>query len=160
MFKNLTIRTGLLVLLAVFALLQFTSSGIGMYFLHQNDEDVNFLEVTASEQKALSDSRDAVLRLRSIIDSTVIQLTNNMPVNVPQVVKSLRQELQISQDNFDLFMKIPGLTMSRPEIGRIMEKTQADQVASALTNIGLLENFTRPAPAVHGKPSRIPPKGA
>lgn len=47
MFKNLTIRTGLLILLAVFALLQFTSSGIGMYFLHQNDEDVNFLEVTA-----------------------------------------------------------------------------------------------------------------
>lgn len=87
MFKNLTIRTGLLILLAVFALLQFTSSGIGMYFLHQNDEDVNFLEVTASEQKALSDSRDAVLRLRSIIDSTVIQLTKNMPVNVPQVVK-------------------------------------------------------------------------
>lgn len=67
-----------------------------------------------------------------------------MPVNVPQVVKSLRQELQISQDNFDLFMKIPGLTMSRPEIGRIMEKAQADQVASALTNIGLLENFTTP----------------
>lgn len=106
MFKNLTIRTGLLILLAVFALLQFTSSGIGMYFLHQNDEDVNFLEVTASEQKALSDSRDAVLRLRSIIDSTVIQLTNNMPVNVPQVVKALRQELQTSQTNFDLFMKI------------------------------------------------------
>ncbi|MDN5969996.1 MAG: methyl-accepting chemotaxis protein [Enterobacterales bacterium] len=144
MFKNLTIRTGLLILLAVFALLQFTSSGIGMYFLHQNDEDVNFLEVTASEQKALSDSRDAVLRLRSIIDSTVIQLTNNMPVNVPQVVKALRQELQTSQTNFDLFMKIPGITMSRPEIGRIMEKAQADQVSSALTNIGLLENFTTP----------------
>ncbi|MDN6229535.1 MAG: HAMP domain-containing protein [Enterobacterales bacterium] len=34
--------------------------------------------------------------------------------------------------------------MSRPEIGRIMEKAQADQVSSALTNIGLLENFTTP----------------
>ena len=144
MFKNLKIRTGLLLLLAVFAILQLAASGMGIYFINQNDKDINFLETTANEQKVLSDSRDAVLRLRSIIDSTFIQLTNRMPVNVPQVVKALRHELQTSQQNFELFMKIPGLTMEQPELGKIMKKAQEDQVASALTNIGIFENFTTP----------------
>lgn len=115
-----------------------------MYFLHENDADVNFLEVASSEQKALSDSRDAILRIRAMVDSTVIQLTNNMPVNVPQVVTALHQEVQTSQAKFELFMTIPGITTYRPEIAKLMEKAQADQIASTLKNIGALENFTTP----------------
>ncbi|WP_223500074.1 methyl-accepting chemotaxis protein [Serratia sp. JSRIV006] len=144
MFKNLKIRTVLLLLLAVFAILQLIVSGMGIYFINQSDKEINFLETTAREQKALSDSRDAVLRLRSIIDSTFIQLTNRMPVDIPQVVKDLRRELQTSQQHFELFMKIPGLTMEQPELDKIMTEAQRGQVASALTNIGILENFTTP----------------
>lgn len=144
MFKNLKIRTGLLLLLAVFGMLQLTASGMGIYFIYQSEKEIHFLETTTSEQKALSDSRDAVLRLRSIIDNTFIQLTNRMPVDIPLVVKNLRRELQTSEQHFELFMKMPGLTMEQPELGKIMIKAQEDQVASALTNIGILENFTTP----------------
>lgn len=43
MFKNLKIRTGLLLLLAVFSILQLAASGMGIYFINQNDKDINFL---------------------------------------------------------------------------------------------------------------------
>lgn len=144
MFKNIKIRTGLLLLLVVFAVLQFTTSGMGMYFINQSEKEINFLETMASEQKALSDSRDAMLRLRSIIDSTFIQLANGISVDIPLVVKDLRHELQTSQQNFDLFIKIPGLTLELPELDNIITKAQEDQVASILTNINLIENFTTP----------------
>ncbi len=92
--KNIKISVGLLIVLTSFTLMLILSSGLGLYFLHRSNNDIQTLSYNAGEQKALNAVRDAILRARIIIDSAAQAKTHGDDIDEPAVQESVRNELQ------------------------------------------------------------------
>ncbi|WP_243402227.1 methyl-accepting chemotaxis protein [Lelliottia aquatilis] len=131
--KNIKISVGLLIVLTSFTLMLILSSGLGLYFLHRSNNDIQTLSYNAGEQKALNAVRDAILRARIIIDSAAQAKTHGDDIDEPAVQESVRNELQTAAQQYQMFVKIPGLSTIEPEVGARM-KDRYDQQVSVLNH--------------------------
>lgn len=142
--KNIKIRVGLLIVLTTFTLMLILSSGLGLYFLHRSNNDIQTLSYNAGEQKALNNVRNAILRARVIIDSASQAKTHGDDIDEPAIQASIRKEMQTAAEQFQLFVQIPGLSTIHPEVGARMKDRYDQQIAVIAHNSGLLININDP----------------
>lgn len=143
MFKNIKVKTGLLSVIAFFACLQLLSSGISIFFLSDNQQNISLIDNTIQEQKALNRLRDTVSDLRQNFDGLQVSLReNNNTHAVSTVLLAAKNDLKLATSTFEEFMRIPGLTSHDPEVGRTMTRAFEGQIAIAEKVIKAMENFS------------------
>lgn len=142
--KNIKISVGLLVVLTTFTLMLILSSGLGLYFLHRSNSDIQTLSYNAGEQKALNSVRDAILRARIIIDTAAQAKTHGDDIDEPGVQLNIRNELQTAEQQYQLFVQIPGLSTIQPEVGARMKDRYDQQIAVINHNASLVVNTDDP----------------
>lgn len=142
--KNIKISVGLLIVLTTFTLMLILSSGLGLYFLHRSNNDIQTLSYNAGEQKALNNVRNAILRVRVIVDSAAQAKTHGDDIDEPGIQENIRKEMQTAAQQYALFVQIPGLSTIHPEVGARM-KDRYDQQMNVIThNAGLVINVNDP----------------
>lgn len=142
--KNIKISVGLLIVLTSFTLMLILSSGLGLYFLHRSNNDIQTLSYNAGEQKALNAVRNAILRARIIIDTAAQAKTHGDDIDEPNVQMSISKELETADQQFQTFVKIPGLSTIQPEVGARMKDRYDQQIAVINHNANLVINTDQP----------------
>lgn len=142
--KNIKISVGLLIVLTSFTLMLILSSGLGLYFLHRSNNDIQTLSYNAGEQKALNAVRNAILRARIIIDTAAQAKTHGDDIDEPNVQMSISKELETAEQQFQTFVKIPGLSTIQPEVGARMKDRYDQQIAVINHNANLVINTDQP----------------
>ena len=136
--KNLKISTGLMLVLALFTLMLVLSSGLGLYFLKSSNSSIEKMNYNASEQRALNATRDSLLNARILIDSTFQARLHDEQVDMPLMVNKLNGLLKDADRQYNLFVEIPGLTTSQPELGEVMRRSYDQIVATIKLNVDTL----------------------
>lgn len=142
--KNIKISVGLLIVLTSFTLMLILSSGFGLYFLHRSNNDIQTLSYNAGEQKALNAVRNAILRARIIIDTAAQAKTHGDDIDEPNVQAGINKELQTAEQQYQMFVKIPGLSTIQPEVGARMKDRYDQQIAVITHNADLVINTNQP----------------
>lgn len=143
MFKNIKVKTGLLGVIVFFACLQLLSSGISIFFLSGNQQNISLIDNTIQEQKELNRLRDTVSDLRQNFDGLQVSLReNNNTQAVSTVLLAAKNDIKVATSTFEKFMRIPGLTSHNPEVGRMMTRAFEGQIAIAEKVIKAMENFS------------------
>ena len=133
--KNLKISTGLMLVLAIFTLMLMLSSGLGLYFLKSSNDAIEAMNYNASEQKALNATRDNLLNARILIDSTFQARIHDEQVDVSENVSKINSLLKEADRQYSLFVEIPGLTTSQPELGEVMKRSYNQMVTRIKLNV-------------------------
>lgn len=142
--KNIKISVGLLIVLTTFTLMLILSSGLGLYFLHRSNSDIQTLSYNAGEQKALNNVRNAILRARVIVDTAAQAKTHGDDIDEPGIQESIRKEMQTAAEQYQLFVQIPGLSTIHPEVGERMKDRYDQQMGVITHNAGLVINVNDP----------------
>ncbi|MCT4710423.1 methyl-accepting chemotaxis protein [Enterobacteriaceae bacterium H11S18] len=136
--KNLKISVGLISVIAVFTMMLMLSSGLGLYFLKNNNQDLKKLNNNANEQKALNLTRNAFVRARALINTAAQAKIHQERVDIPKAQAEAQAELRIADEQFGNYLKIPGLDQTYPELGVRMQKAYDQQKATLTKNVGSL----------------------
>lgn len=142
MFKNLKVKTGLLGVIMFFACLQLLSSGISIFFLSDNQQNISLIENTIQEQKALNRLRDTIANGRQILDEAQFSMRINDTHDLSKSLTAMKDNVKAAVSAFDEFMRIPGLTSYDPEVGKIMTRAFEGQMAMTEKNIRVFEQFS------------------
>lgn len=142
MFKNLKVKTGLLSTIVFFACLQLLSSGISIFFLSENQQNISLIDNTVQEQRALNRLRDTISNVRQTVDEIRSSLRYNGDHDISASLATVQKNIKIATSTFDEFMRIPGLTSYDPEVGKTMTHTFERQIAVMEKNFNDLKNFT------------------
>ncbi|WP_202302374.1 methyl-accepting chemotaxis protein [Dryocola clanedunensis] len=127
--KNLKISVGLVTILAIFTLMLVLASGMGLYFLKTNNNDLEKLHINANEQKALNATRDAFARGRGFFDKASQAIIHHENVNIQKLQTGMLDAQRNASREFGIFLKIPGLSNTHPEIGDRMQKAHDNMAA-------------------------------
>jgi len=136
--KNLKISTGLMLVLGLFTLMLVLSSGLGLYFLKSSNSSIEKMNYNASEQRALNATRDSLLNARILIDATFQARLHDEQVDMPSKINQINELLKEADRQYNLFVEIPGLTTSQPELGEIMKRSYDQIVATIKLNVDTL----------------------
>lgn len=142
MFKNIKVKTGLLSVIVFFACLQLLSSGISIFFLSENQQNIRLIDNTVKEQRALNRLRDTISNIRQTVDGIRSSLRYNDDHDIPTSLASVQQNIKIANSTFEEFMRIPGLTSYDPEVGKTMTRTFERQMEVVENNFKALKNFS------------------
>ncbi|EAO0388215.1 HAMP domain-containing protein [Salmonella enterica] len=142
MFKNIKVKTGLLSVIVFFACLQLLSSGISIFFLSENQQNISLIDNTVQEQRALNRLRDTISNIRQTVDGIRSSLRYNDDHDIPTSLASVQQNIKIANSTFEEFMRIPGLTSYDPEVGKTMTRTFERQMEVVENNFKALKNFS------------------
>jgi len=104
--KNLKISVGLISVIAVFTMMLMLSSGLGLYFLKNNNQDLKKLNNNANEQKALNLTRNAFVRARALINTAAQAKIHQERVDIPKAQAEAQAELRIADEQFGNYLKI------------------------------------------------------
>lgn len=132
--KNLNIRTGLMISLAMFIMMLILSSGLGIYFLNLSKSNEEKMDNIVSEQETLNAIRDNLLKARTIIDLTFQEKIHNEEIDTPTKVNQINELLNEADRQYKLFVKIPGITTLMPELGVKMRESYNQTVARIKKN--------------------------
>jgi methyl-accepting chemotaxis protein len=105
MLRNLSIRTGVLTLLALMMFLLLAVSGIGIYALQQSSvslERINYLQ--GEQMGRLNNGYIMLLRARSEAATTVRQIETGMLENAAKSAKSVADKVAQGQQQIKLFL--------------------------------------------------------
>ncbi len=138
--KNLKISSGLMIVLGLFTLMLVLSSGLGLYFLKLSNSYVTKMSYNSSEQKALNATRDNLLSVRILIDSTFQARVHNEPVDTLETMNKINALLKEADRQYQLFVEIPGLSTSLPELGQQMNRSYNQMVETVKLNQGALNS--------------------
>lgn len=144
MFKNIQVKTGLLGVIVIFACLQLLSSGISIFFLNENQENISQIDNAVQEEKALNRLRETIASTRQLLDETQLSVQINPNHDISKTLRKIQDNVKIARSTFDEFMQIPGLTLYDPELGRIITRAFEGQMAVTAKNIKAFEQFSTP----------------
>lgn len=142
--KNIKISIGLLIVLALFTLMQMLASSLGLYFLKDTNLNIQALSYNVNEQKALNATRDAFTRARVIIDLVTLAKTHGDNVDTTKTMADIHKELSTAEAQFQLFWDIPGLSTQQPEVGNVVKKAYEQQMAVITKNSDFLATLSDP----------------
>lgn len=142
MFKNIKVKTGLLSVIVFFACLQLLSSGISIFFLSDNQQNISLIDNTIQEQKSLNRLRDTISDIRQTVDGIRSSLRYNSAHDISASLATVQENIKIATTTFDEFMRIPGLTSHNPEVGKAMTRAFEEQMAVMEKNFNALKNFS------------------
>ncbi|EBP5030675.1 hypothetical protein XR03_25625, partial [Salmonella enterica] len=142
MFKNIKVKTGFLGVIVFFACLQLLSSGISIFFLSENQQNISLIDNTVQQQKSLSRLRDTISNIRQTVDGIRSSLRYNSAHDISASLATVQKNIKIAASTFDEFMRIPGLTSYDPEAGKTMTRAFERQMAVTEKNFNALKNFS------------------
>lgn len=149
MLKNMKIATWLMLILLLLGLMPMGTSTIAFYFINQNGESIGTMGTLSEEEAALNRSWQALLQTQTLIDNLVFeQVVKGGQADIKQSLAEARNELNTADKAFNLFWTIPGLTVSRPELGEAMKKVYLAQQTLLNREMSLVE--TTPVAALLG----------
>ncbi len=140
MLRNMKIATWLMLILVLLGLMPMGTSTIAFYFINQNGESISTMGTLSEEEAALNRSWQSLLQTQTLIDNLAFELVvNGGQADIKGSLAEARNELNVADKAFELFWTIPGLTVSRPELGEAMKKVYLAQQDILNREITLVE---------------------
>ena len=140
MLKNMKIATWLMLILVLLGLMPMGTSTIAFYFINQNGENIGRIGTISEEEAALNSSWHALLQTQTLIDNLAFEtVAKEGQIDIKQSLVEVRNELDAADKAFELFWNLPGLTVSRPELGEAMKQVYLAQQAVLSHEVTLIE---------------------
>ncbi|WP_202302380.1 methyl-accepting chemotaxis protein [Dryocola clanedunensis] len=132
--KNLKISVGLVSIIAAFTLMLILACGLGLHFLQVNNVFLQKLDYNTNEQKALNLASDAFVRARTIFNAASQAEIHQESYDLQKAQRAIQTELSTADKQFAIYVSIPGLSHTFPEIGERMHKAYKLEAAAIRKN--------------------------